>query len=51
MVGMKKTAELFSQGGQSGISKEGERGFGAVTKWTRPWRKAGLRKNDSCKPN
>lgn len=31
MVGMKNTAELFSQSGQSGISEE-EIGFGAVVK-------------------
>lgn len=32
MVGMKKTAELFSQAEQSRISKEDETGFGAVVK-------------------
>lgn len=32
MVGMKKAAELFSQTGQSGISKEEEIGFHAVVK-------------------
>lgn len=31
-VRMKKTAELFSQAGQSGVRKEEEVGFGAVMK-------------------